>query len=188
MYIYCPHLCPLLHRSRLALRSDRDQPGASSSNVLPELPERTQPLTLRKSSHATHDHAVTKKRGGAQPGSERAPPSAERQRNTGTAKAGSTTNVHGRSSAGKRKYPGHRSGQGSRKGGRGEGGAVQEETPEQHAAKNLNVFEKTLADLHLPAGVTGNRRWMLYLLGFCIFFLFSRWCRLGGGCSEYVTP
>lgn len=42
------------------------------------------------------------------------------------------------------------------KGNRVKGGGMAEETPEQHAAKNLEIFESNLARLRLPKGVTGK--------------------------------
>lgn len=51
------------------------------------------------------------------------------------------------------------SGKGGGRGGRhgaGKGGGAAEESPEQHAARNLDIFEKHLADLGLPKGATGK--------------------------------
>lgn len=41
-------------------------------------------------------------------------------------------------------------------GGRGKDHAGSGETPERHAARNLEIFEQNLAGLSLPKGVTGK--------------------------------
>lgn len=145
----------LFFPSRLALRPDRGH-DTGSSNSLPGLPERTHTAAAPTEGGRTTHEPVPKTRGAPQSTSDHAPPS--ERRHTGTPKTGSATTVHAGSSSAKRKHHGHRSGHGSKRGGRGVGGATQEETPEQHAVKNLNIFEKNLADLHLPVGAAGRRR------------------------------
>lgn len=58
----------------------------------------------------------------------------------------------GSAEATKRKGNTHRPG--GKKGGKG--AATVEETPEQQAAKNLEIFEKNLAGLDLPKGAIGK--------------------------------
>lgn len=90
-------------------------------------------------------------------------PQAERRHhpNTGSPSASATTVAASVTGTAKRKHHIRRGGGGSptggaAKGGKSKGGGVTEETAEQHAAKNLEIFEGNLAALRLPKGVIGN--------------------------------
>lgn len=81
----------------------------------------------------------------------------------------------------KRKPHPRRGGTGGAGGGRraGKAAVVVEETPEQRTMKNLEVFEKTLAGLSLPKGVTGTKT----ARGRC-GVVFSSWEQANGVCVK----